>query len=281
MQSFQQLSYISVAFTVWKLLILLIARLAPGPGYDTSTTLLPSTNKLVRWDAIYFVEIARRGHIFEQEWAFNGLSSLLAAISHGGRDTTILKGVFLAHISHYFSVILLWSITSSLYDQKSFVPFITACLHVISPAGVFLSAPYSEGPFACLTMFGFWIYVQAQTSKSQMSLGLKCLSLIVSGIVFGCATTIRANGILSGIPFFLDAVQLGFQILKNINQRSTTIRHGLLLVSTTLGGLCIAGGLILPQYFAYQEYCMAGRSHRSWCYNTPPLVYSFVQSHYW
>lgn len=281
MKSSQQLSYISIAFASWKLLILLVAKLTPGLGYDTSTTLLPSTNKLVRWDAIYYVEITRRGHVFEQEWAFDGLSSALAVISHGGLETTILTAVCVAHVSHYFSVILLWNIASSLYDEKSFVPFITACLHVISPAGVFLSAPYSEGPFACLNMLGFWIYVQVWKGNSQMSQGLRCLSLIVSGIVFGCATTIRANGILSGIPFLLDAVYVGLQVLQGINQRSATVMHLLLLASTTLGGICIAGGLVLPQYLAYQEYCVEWSSHRSWCHNTLPLVYSHVQSHYW
>lgn len=36
---------------------------------------------LTRWDAIYFASIARRGHIWEQEWAFGvGQSYLLAGI---------------------------------------------------------------------------------------------------------------------------------------------------------------------------------------------------------
>ena len=87
---------------VWKLLLLCIAIVSPGAGYDTSTTLLQSDDKLanltsksglgfplrweslVRWDAIYFTQIARNGYIWEQEWAFGwGFTRLMALVSKG------------------------------------------------------------------------------------------------------------------------------------------------------------------------------------------------------
>lgn len=87
-------------FGVWKLILLLATLLSPGAGYDTSTSILfrrygyaaeqheqapvycsfceKLARKLVRWDAIYFVEIANRGYVFEQEWAFaRGFTSLV------------------------------------------------------------------------------------------------------------------------------------------------------------------------------------------------------------
>lgn len=85
----------------WKLLLLLIAVLSPGPGYDTSASLyspsaaedrqLPPAiqyilGKLVRWDAIYFVQTAHRGYVFEQEWAFGwGFSRLVSLCTAGER----------------------------------------------------------------------------------------------------------------------------------------------------------------------------------------------------
>ena len=87
---------------VWKLLLLCIAIVSPGAGYDTSTTLLQSDDKLanftskyglnlpleweslVRWDAIYFTQIAQDGYIWEQEWAFGwGFTRLIALVSKG------------------------------------------------------------------------------------------------------------------------------------------------------------------------------------------------------
>ena len=66
---------LAVLYILWKFFLLLVAISSPGSGYDTSTSLLPQpqsllTSKLVRWDAIYFTQIAQRGYVFEQEWAF-------------------------------------------------------------------------------------------------------------------------------------------------------------------------------------------------------------------
>jgi len=98
-----------VIFTLWKALLLCIALTSPGPGYDTSTTFLdnhdlPSANlqrengpdllsrKFVRWDAIYYTQIAIRGYKFEQEWAFGwGFTNLLSLISVGNETSWHLK----------------------------------------------------------------------------------------------------------------------------------------------------------------------------------------------
>ena len=94
-----------VAFAFWKTLLLLVALCSPGPGYDTSSSLLlglrgqstspqvtsrlhlPWLGKLVRWDAIYFVKIAERGYLFEQEWAFgSGYAKTVNVLSEGKKD---------------------------------------------------------------------------------------------------------------------------------------------------------------------------------------------------
>lgn len=103
-------------FVLWKTLLLLIAWASPGPGYDTSASLLfepdrrqsgvrggelrrststpqlPGIGRLVRWDAIYFVEIIRRGYLHEQEWAFApGFPKTVAWTASGKRShSTVL-----------------------------------------------------------------------------------------------------------------------------------------------------------------------------------------------
>ena len=93
-------------FVAWKLLLLLIACLSPGSGYDTSTQVLfdQSRNhdtthswlsstieyvvlRLTRWDGIYFATSASRGHLYEQEWAFSWPLSRLTAIVAKGATT--------------------------------------------------------------------------------------------------------------------------------------------------------------------------------------------------
>lgn len=85
---------LTISFVVWKFLLLVIIAYSPGPGYDTSTTLLfpewpdqttlqSSLLRFVRWDSIYFVRIAERGYRFEQEWAFGYPGYTLSLFSSG------------------------------------------------------------------------------------------------------------------------------------------------------------------------------------------------------
>ncbi|MDA4132855.1 MAG: mannosyltransferase family protein, partial [Thaumarchaeota archaeon] len=97
-------------FVAWKAVLLLIAAgSCVGPTYDTSSGLLLSSpdgrlgafssngttaagdvvglflRRLTSWDAIYFVQVSRRGYLFEQEWAFgSGLPLVIAAVGKGG-----------------------------------------------------------------------------------------------------------------------------------------------------------------------------------------------------
>ena len=80
--------FLVLSFVTWKLILLCIAFASPGPGYDTSSILLQPASRLlrrlIRWDAIYFTQLARRGYFWEQEWAFGwGFSNLVAVTSKG------------------------------------------------------------------------------------------------------------------------------------------------------------------------------------------------------
>lgn len=89
---------LTIFFLLWKALLFLVIVACPGPGYDTSTALLPTGAasattgerpssiplRFVRWDSIYFVHIAENGYVFEQEWAFGyGYTRLLTALVSG------------------------------------------------------------------------------------------------------------------------------------------------------------------------------------------------------
>ncbi len=102
---------ILVAFAAWKLFLLAIAlgSVFVADAYDTSASLaLASSNttgpglarangvlraptdartlltRLTSWDAIYFVAVARRGYVFEQEWAFgSGLPLVIGLVARG------------------------------------------------------------------------------------------------------------------------------------------------------------------------------------------------------
>ena len=83
---------------LWKISLLSLALISPGVGYDTSTDVLFATpshranpfshcvKKLVRWDAIYFSQIAQRGQSFEQEWAFGWGFMRMLGLGGKGRN---------------------------------------------------------------------------------------------------------------------------------------------------------------------------------------------------
>lgn len=108
-------------FATWKALLLFVAVASPGSGYDTSTFLSTLTRdeggasssvlsrlseKLTRWDGIYFVSIANRGYRYEQEWAFGyGFTRLVGLIKIGKfrPDLKIQRSKFITRPSEHWN----------------------------------------------------------------------------------------------------------------------------------------------------------------------------------
>ena len=196
-----------------------------------------------------------------------------------------LTGVLLSHLSHLFAVLvlndLIMFITPATDLRKRQLAFTTACLHILSPAGVFLSAPFAESSFALLNFLGLLCYgraVENRLSTFADAYQLDACWTLAAGICFGLATTIRSNGILSGVIFVWDAVAMLPQLPSLLQTRD---REQL----TRFLSIMLAGGLLAffyaaPQAVAWMEYCRPS-STRPWCTALPPSIYTFVQSHYW
>lgn len=310
-------------FILWKSLLFVLVICSPGPGYDTSTALFfhqKSNNgdqstwwkllshKFVRWDAIYFTQIAHRGYLLEQEWAFGyGYTHLLGLLSLGIEDSWLenatmqtndpgsshfdnlagpifeaLVGIILSHICHLLSVLVLYRLTSFVFSKRraeseSF-PLVAATLHIACPAGAFLSAPYAEGLFSFVNLSGFYLYVGNLRDHQNHRLIKRDAKVVAAGLAFGLASTIRSNGILSGLLYAYDAVVELWSISINGTSASSLRR----IIGIGIGGCLIAFGASVPQYLAYTVYCPASSiDRRSWCQNWVPSIYGWVQSHYW
>jgi phosphatidylinositol glycan class V len=186
--------------------------------------------------------------------------------------------VLLAHLSHLLSTLLLFKLTAAVFPSRNVrFFFIAAVLHIISPAGLFLSAPYAESSCAMLSFAGSLLFVQSATAKRQNTIGHDML-VVLSGTCFGIATTFRSNGILNGLLLLEEATKLLWGLQYSFDFAS--IRR---LIFTGLGGLCVASGFFLPQYLAYAEYCreVDVSALRPWCERTVPSIYTFVQEYYW
>ncbi|KAI1503499.1 GPI mannosyltransferase 2 [Biscogniauxia marginata] len=282
------------SFFAWKAFLLTIAiGSGLGPAYDTSSTLISPERaspdeslfglgtRLTRWDAIYFVQASRRGYLYEQEWAFGGglptvISFFAQALEGFGLEPEgslePLVGILVANTSHLLSVLVLYQLGLVVWKNPR-LSFTAALLHILSPAGIFLSAPYSESTYALLSFLGYLFFCKALLSEKRMV--AHDASLVASGMWFGFATTFRSNGIFNGILF---AVELFREL--SVTPTFTSIRRRLALIA---GGSAIALGFILPQIVAYQTFCSGASTTktRPWCTKPLPSIYSFVQEHYW
>ncbi|TQV94928.1 DUF409 domain-containing protein [Cordyceps javanica] len=301
---------LTVAFIAWKAFILILSYGALiGPDYDTSTSLFfalllppssPSASgsgdtlaaRLTRWDAIYFVHGARIGHVYEQEWAFSPALSLalrwLAARARAallgvttpaadGGELEALAGIALAHASHGVAVLALHRLTMLLSGGAARLSLLAALLCVVSPAGVFLSAPYAESPFSALSFVGVWIL--AAGYQHRRGSPARSVAVVAAGAVLGASTAIRSNGLASGLLFAVEALQAAAAFGKK-----PSLAPVVAAAAAGLGGILVALGSVIPQYVAYTIYCTGGPENAlrpPWCDSTVPSIYSYVQDVYW
>ncbi|KAJ6785693.1 hypothetical protein PWT90_00986 [Aphanocladium album] len=302
-------------FIVWKVFILFVSSGAStGPDYDTSTSLffeilgaaspsgisslvtppgqLPSltaavAGRLTRWDAIYFAHGARVGYVYEQEWAFSPTlalflrllaaraRTLLALPPHAADHLEAFAGVALAHASHYVAVLALYRLTLLLSGRNARLALLAAFLSIVSPAGVFLSAPYAEAPFSALSFVAFWIL--AAGYGAERGSPSRSAAVVVAGAVLGLATAVRSNGLASGLLFAVEAVQAGRDFVQ-----APGVKPVVAAAAAGAGGVLVALGSVIPQYVAYMIYCDGpDGALRPWCAKMVPSIYSYVQEKYW
>lgn len=192
-----------------------------------------------------------------------------------------ITGVILSHLAHFLSVLVLHSLTKTVLGSETArqrtLCFVSAALHVISPAGAFLSAPYAEPVFSLLNLTGLYVYSSAILADQTKSWTRRDLSFVIAGSLFAGATVIRGNGILSGALFAYDAILGAIQVLTR-GLSFGVIRRVAFVV---LGGSIVALGMVGPQYVAFKVYCLDPESARPWCGRLLPSIYSWVQVRYW
>lgn len=185
----------------------------------------------------------------------------------------------IANLSHLVSVLVLYRLVQLLNRHSHNLPFVAACLHILAPGGLFLSAPYAESLFSLLNFSGMLAYCESRQAGVATLLRRDVL-LLASGMLFGFAATVRSNALFSGILFAYDAIAAVAQ-LPRLLVSSSGLRY---LTCLVLAGTCVAIGFALPQYVAYTEYCTGAVSsahRRTWCDALPPSIYTFVQKYYW
>ena len=103
--------------------------------------------------------------------------------------------------------------------------------------------------------------------------------MLASAVFFGLATVVRSNGILNGVMFLYDLLEVARSIALHGISASSVSRA----IAIGLSGLFVGLGFAIPQVLAYLEYCIAVTASKEalWCTKTIPSIYSWVQEQYW
>lgn len=194
-----------------------------------------------------------------------------------------LVAVIFSNACHLLSVLVLYQLGLHVWRDSRWA-LGAALLHVLSPAGLFLSAPYAESACSLLSFTGWLLLVKScvRTGTSVSSLPRDALTLL-AGLFFGLATYFRTNGLLNGAPLAFDFLLTFYRLTEDLDYTKTPdyLRR---LVVLGIAGLSVATGSVVPQYIAYQTYCStasAPSEPRPWCTHLVPSIFNYVQKQYW
>ncbi|KAF3338097.1 GPI mannosyltransferase 2 [Carex littledalei] len=230
----------------------------------------------VVWDGVYFVRIAECGYEYEQTYAF--LPLLPVAISLlsrsvfaplvpliGYRAVLALSGYMLSNTAFVLATLYLYRL-SNLILKDSAAALRASVLFCLNPASIFYSSIYSESLYALFSFGGLFHLFSGSSTLAMIMLALS-----------GSA---RSNGAVNAGYFCFMALMQAISAV--IQKKRPFLAVGALLVGF-LRSVFIFAPFLVFQVYAYLNICQSGNSEkpRPWCQAKVPLLYGFIQSHYW
>ncbi|GFR47147.1 hypothetical protein Agub_g8838 [Astrephomene gubernaculifera] len=250
------------------------------------------------WDSVFFADIASRGYVYEQYYAFFPLLPGLVSWAPRGLFAPLLLA--LNAVASITTTVLLYRLGSRLTRDSRLAAL--ACLFFIfNPATIFQAAPYTEAAFAAATLTAlYWLYCRDRLLPAIAAVAASC--------------GLRSNGVIN-------AGYLGHGCLCRAVRAWPTSKLRAVLLA--LQGVAAAVIAVLPlvkfQYDGYTVFCRTeshrtaemmmtttdlsnehGKSSldsaspasplgdassyawpRSWCSSRLPYIYGFVQAQYW
>ena len=177
---------------------------------------------LYRWDSVHLLAVADTGYMHEFQAAFLPLFPAMSAASaklclHSlqllglssvcNQHLLLMSGIAINFVASYTAAILLGKLTAIVCPHDPRLVRIAVLLFILSPATIFLTAPYTEAAYATL-VFGAYLALensnhwQGEAELFPMQCKLQVANMIVLGaatICFTIASACRSNGITNVI----------------------------------------------------------------------------------
>ncbi|CAN7035710.1 unnamed protein product [Brassica rapa subsp. trilocularis] len=231
----------------------------------------------VVWDSVYFLRITQCGYEYEQTYAFLPLlpffisllsrtvfAPLVALI--GLRAVMVLSGYVVTNLAFVLAAIYLFRVSVIILKDTE-ASFRASVIFCFNPASIFYSSIYSESLYALFSIGGVYHLLSGASNVAVLWFALS-----------GCA---RSNGILN-------AGYICFQTMHRAYEAFYLKRRVCLSVQVLLTGfircVCICLPFVAFQAYGYYNMCHGHKLDdelRPWCKAKVPLLYNFIQSHYW
>lgn len=254
--------------------------LSPSPSHTQTLALLPRVGAAIEesivWDSVYMVRIAECGYEYEQYFAFFPLLPLCISLLSrtvfaplvpliGYRAVLGLSGYVINSISFVLSAMYLYRLSIIiLKDENRAVR--AAILFCFNPASVFYSSIYTESLYSLFSIGGLYYMVSGANS--------------IATVFFALSGAARSNGMINAGYICYWTMHKAFDAI--FCKRSFLI----LMQVVTRGAfscLCTFIPFIAFQAYGYNNICLGQDSNElsPWCNARLPLLYNYVQSHYW
>jgi hypothetical protein len=198
-----------------------------------------------RWDAVHYLDIARRGY-YGTDMAFFPLYPLLIRIVGSLLGNYLVAGLIISNAAFLFGLLFFYKLVEHQYNRA--VAHRAIFYVSIFPTAIFFSAVYTEALFFALTVASFY-YIREH-------------KWLAAGIFGGLAALTRVEGVLLLVPYVIEALtpSAAGSWRNPLAGRARTLR-------------VIAGGLLTVLGLAIYMFVL-------WVLRGDPFYFSHVQAHW-
>jgi hypothetical protein len=245
---------VAVTFFTTRIAIIVIAELASMTiGQRPGQHVAESTNPLLavwgRWDAVHYLDIARRGYIGTDVAFFPlypGLIRILGRVI--GND--LVAGLLISNLSLFFGLLFFYKLVEHQYTRA--VAHRAIFYVSIFPTAIFFSAVYTESIFFALTVASFY-YIREHR-------------WLTAGIIGAFAAATRSEGVLLVVPYAIE-------VFSAIRANATPGHPWHFFAGPTRVWRVVGGALAIPLGLG----CFMAWL---WVLRGDPMAFSHVQAHW-
>ncbi|KAF8111092.1 hypothetical protein N665_0076s0093 [Sinapis alba] len=177
----------------------------------------------------------------------------------------VFSGYVVSNLAFVFAAIYLFRISVNILKDTE-ASFRASVMFCFNPASIFYSSIYSESLYALFSIGGLYHLLSGASNVAVLWFALS-----------GCA---RSNGILNAGYICFQTMHRAYEAFYLKKRVCLSVQ---VLVTGFLRCVCICLPFVAFQAYGYYNICHGHKLDelRPWCKGKVPLLYNFIQSHYW